>query len=74
MITDAVLSTAGTVILPALKISPGALVFCCNTLPDVPIIADLQWMQQQALIDENLMHANHKRTSHCCQPGDKALL
>jgi hypothetical protein len=43
---------------------------------DVPVIADLQLLQQQrqALIDQNLVCANHKRISHDCQPGDKVLL
>jgi hypothetical protein len=43
---------------------------------DIPIIADLQLLQQQrqALIDRSLMRANRKCISHDYQPGNEALL
>ena len=65
MLIDTALSTAAfsarAAIHSTLKISPpGALVFHRDMVLDIPIIADLQLLQQQrqALIDRNLMRAN----------------
>ena len=77
---DTALQTAAylawTAIYNMLKISPGALVFQQDMLLNIPIIADLQLLQQkhQFLIDKNLMHANHKCISHDYQPGNEVLV
>ena len=63
-IIDTALATAGhsahAALHHTLKITPGALVFHRDMLLDIPIIADLQLLQQrrQAVIDKNLLSAN----------------
>jgi hypothetical protein len=80
LIIDTALNTAAysarAAIHTTMKISPGALVFHRDMILDIPIIADLQLLQQQrqALIDRNLMRANRKRISHDYQPGNEVLL
>lgn len=80
LIVDTALQTAAysarSAIHGTLKISPGALVFHRDMLLDIPIIADLQLLQQnrQALIDERLLRDNRRRISHDYQPGNQVLL
>jgi hypothetical protein len=80
MIINTALNTAAcsarSAIHPTMKISPGALIFHRDMIFDIPVIADLQPLQQQrqALIDQNIMCANRKRISHDCQPGNAVLL
>jgi hypothetical protein len=56
--------------------SPGQLAFHRDMFLNIPLIADLQAIQQrrQLLIDENLMKANAKRRSYDYQPGQRVLL
>jgi transposase InsO family protein len=78
-IIDTALSTAAysmrSAIHSTLKISPGALVFHRDMFLDIPIITDVHILQQQhqALIDKNLMRANHRCISHDYQPNDEVL-
>ena len=80
LIIDTAPSTAAcsarAAIHSTMKISPGALIFHRDMILDIPIIADLQLLQQQrqALIDKNLMRANRKHISHDYQPGNEVLL
>jgi hypothetical protein len=68
--------SAQAAIHSTLKISAGALVFHRDMFLDIPIIADLQLLQQQqqALIDKNLMRDNRQHISHDYQPGNEVLL
>jgi hypothetical protein len=67
MIINAALNAAAcsarAAIHSTMKISPGALVSHRDMILDIPVIADLQLLQQQrqGLIDQNLMRANRKR-------------
>jgi hypothetical protein len=80
MIISTALNTAAcsarAAIHSAMQISPGALIFHRDVILEIPIIADLQLLQQQrqAPIDQNLMRANGKHISHDHQPGDEFLL
>jgi len=60
----------------SIKTAPGAAMFQCNMLLNVPFQADLHAVQQrcQLIIDESLLHANNKRRAHDCQVGDPALI
>ena len=67
---------AQTAIHSTMKTMPGALVFHRDMLLNIPIIADLQLMQQrhQALINHNLMIANWRCISHDYQINDQVLI
>jgi hypothetical protein len=69
--------SAQAAIHSTLKIPPGSLdVFRQDMFLDIPIIVDLQLLQQQhqALIDKNPMHATRRCISRDYQPGDEVLL
>ena len=78
-IVDQALATAShvvrTVIHSTMRISPGALVFHRDMFLDIPLVADLQELQQrrQALIDKNLITANARRLDHDYQPNQEVL-
>ena len=59
-----------------LGISPGALVFRRDMLLDIPIIADLEQIQQkrQIMIDENLRRQNSKRRNFNYSVGQEVLV
>jgi len=79
LLVDTAISTATyaarAAIHQTLNISPGALVFQRDMFLDIPIIADLQLLQQnrQALIDKQLLLANSKRINFDYQPGQQVL-
>ena len=79
LLIDTALATAGYSARAAmhhtLKISPGALVFHRDMLLDIPVISDLQLLQQrrQTLIDKNLLTANSKRRTFDYQPNQECL-
>ncbi len=58
-----------------LQTSPGALVFQHDRVLDLPLIADLQLIQErhQQLIDERLIKANRRCFSHDYAIGDEVL-
>jgi hypothetical protein len=60
----------------SLKISPGAFVFQRDMFLDIPLIANLEMIQQrrQVLIDERLRRSNMKRRSFDYNVGDRVLL
>ena len=64
-----------TAISGALGVSPGAMVFHRDMILDIPVVADLNLIQQkrQALVDERLMQANRKRFSYDYHINDEVL-
>ena len=56
--------------------SPGAIVFQRDMLLNIPLVADLQMMQQhrQAVVDRNLLAANARRVDHDWRIGDQVYL
>ena len=80
LIVDSALQTAvysaRTAIHSTLKISPGALAFHRDMLLNIPLIADFQLLRdkRQALIDQQLIRANHIRVSHDYQPHEQVLV
>jgi hypothetical protein len=58
-----------------LKTTPGGLAFHCDMIMDIPLIADLQTIQEhrQQLIDTRLIAANCKRFAYDYAIGDKVL-
>jgi transposase InsO family protein len=56
--------------------TPGALAFQRDMLLDIPLIADFITIRdnRQAVIDERLRQANHRRVSHDYQIGERVFL
>lgn len=73
---QAVAYSARTAIHNTMEISPGALTYHRDMLLDIPIIADLQILQQkrQSIIDANLLAANTKRLSYDYAVADRVLV
>ena len=59
----------------SLKTTPGALAFGRDMILDIPIIEDLQLIQErrQHLIDDRLITANRRRFSHGYNVNDAVL-
>ena len=80
LLVDTALQTAvysaRTAIHSTLKISLGALAFHRDMLLNIPLIADLRLLRynRQALINQQLMHANRILVSHDYQPHDQVLV
>jgi len=80
LIVDTALQTAvyfaRTIIHSTLKIPLGALAFQRDMLLNIPLIADLQLLRynRQALINQQLMHANRILVSHDYQPHEQVLV
>ena len=56
--------------------SPGALVFQCDMLLDIPLIANIHTLtrNRQALIDKRLLQANRRRTHHEFKVNDQVFI
>ena len=56
--------------------SPGALVFQCDMLLDIPLIANIHTLtrNRQALIDKCLLQANRRRTHHEFKVNDQVFI
>ena len=59
-----------------LQTSPGALVFQRDMLLNIPLIADLQTIQErrQVFINQSLHHANSRRYHHDYQVGEQVMV
>jgi hypothetical protein len=73
-IANAVYATRAT-FHSSLKTTPGALAFGRDVVLDIPLITDLQLIQErrQHLIDDRLITANRRRFSYDYHMGDEVL-
>jgi hypothetical protein len=55
---------------------PGGIVFNCDMFLNIPLRTDFHILQthRQAIIDDNLCHANNKCHQHDYQPGNECLI
>jgi hypothetical protein len=73
-IANAVFATRAT-FHSSIQITPGGLAFGRDMVLDIPLVADLQLIQErrQQLIDDRLIVANRRRFSYDYNVGDEVL-
>ena len=72
LVVDLLFGTVRCAVHQTLGMSPGSIVFGRDMFLPIPVIANLQALQQkrQLRVDQNLLKSNMRCKFHDCQVGD----